>query len=118
MDIITSSFRIRNQLCLIASDRRLRYTAPGGKIAVSITQQAQGMCVAIDKPGTDIPAAQLARLFERFYRAETSRHTIEGDGTGLGLAITQAIIHAHRGSISASSEGGHTCFAIWLPQAA
>jgi len=56
-------------------------------------------------------------LFERFYRADPSRQQATGEGTGLGLAITQAIVHAHQGQVSASSEAGTTCFSIQVPQA-
>jgi two-component system OmpR family sensor kinase len=55
-------------------------------------------------------------VFERFARADTSRSHRHGS-TGLGLAIVSAVVRAHQGSITLSSEGGHTEFAVRLPAA-
>lgn len=95
----------------------LRYTPRGGVVAVTIAAEAAGVTLSVDNPGETIPPQQLARLFERFYRADPSRQHAAGEGTGLGLAITQAIVRAHRGRVAATSAGGRTCFTIWLPYA-
>lgn len=69
----------------------------------------------VENTGDTIPARHLVRLFERFYRADPSRQHASGEGTGLGLAITQAILRAHRGEVSAASEGGLTVFTLRFP---
>ena len=96
----------------------LRYTPAEGTVKVSLTE-SDGQChLAVENPGPTIPEQHLARLFERFYRADPSRQQATGEGTGLGLAITQAIVRAHQGEVSVSSKIERTCFAIHLPQAA
>jgi two-component system, OmpR family, heavy metal sensor histidine kinase CusS len=95
----------------------LRYTPAGGMITVTIAQEANQTVVSVENSGVTIAPQHLARLFERFYRADASRQHATGEGTGLGLAITQAIARAHRGQVSASSAAGHTCFSIQLPHA-
>ncbi len=93
----------------------LRYTPPGGCMEVHLAQQNAVALLTVENPGPDIPPEHLARLFERFYRADPSRNHIGGEGTGLGLAITQAIVLAHKGQISATSANGRTCFTLHLP---
>ena len=65
--------------------------------------------------GEGIPAAVLDRIFEPFF---TTRPTGEGRGTGLGLAICHAVVTAHGGTITATSEVGHgSTFRVELPAA-
>lgn len=95
----------------------LRYTPRAGTVVVCLSESDGLSTLTVENPGQTIPEHHLARLFERFYRADPSRQQANGEGTGLGLAITQAIVHAHQGRILASSEAGKTCFSIRLPQA-
>lgn len=93
----------------------LRYTPAEGTVKVSMIE-SDGQCrLTVENPGPTIPAQHLARLFERFYRADPSRQQATGEGTGLGLAITQAIVKAHQGQVSVFSEEGKTRFSIQLP---
>ena len=96
----------------------LRYTPRGQSIVVDIDGSTCRTLVAVENPGETIAPQHLSRLFERFYRADPTRQGAHGEGTGLGLAIAQAIVRAHQGEISVSSENGRTCFLISLPQAA
>lgn len=94
----------------------LRYTPACGTVEVSLSA-VDGHCqLTVENPGPAIPAQHLERLFERFYRADPSRQPSTGEGTGLGLAITQAIVRAHQGHITATSQAGRTCFTLRLPQ--
>ena len=93
----------------------LRYTPRQGRITVTIIAEEKAIILSVENPGETIAPQHLARLFERFYRADHSRQQSAGEGTGLGLAITQAIVVAHRGTISATSTEGRTCFSICLP---
>ena len=93
----------------------LRHTPEGGRVAVTILRQEGQLLLKVDNTGETIPAQHLARLFERFYRADPSRQHASGEGTGLGLAITQAILRAHRGEVYAASAGGQTTFTLRLP---
>ncbi len=94
----------------------IQYTAPGGLVQVQIESDAQHCTLQVRNPGT-VPEEHLARLFERFYRADPARSHGHGEGTGLGLAITRAIVQAHRGQIQAHCADGHTVFTVQLPSA-
>ncbi|QWU13240.1 two-component system, OmpR family, sensor histidine kinase VanS [Paenibacillus sophorae] len=65
--------------------------------------------------GYTIPPEKLGRIFEQFYRLDSSRSTQYG-GAGLGLAIAKQIVELHHGRISASSSDNQICFSIELPR--
>jgi two-component system heavy metal sensor histidine kinase CusS len=93
----------------------LRYTARGASVRVTLQTDGAACVLCVENPGEAISAQQLARLFERFYRADPSRQHVPGEGTGLGLSITQAIVQSHGGHLSATSHDGVTRFAMRLP---
>ncbi|WEV38897.1 HAMP domain-containing sensor histidine kinase [Lactobacillus sp. ESL0680] len=68
----------------------------------------------VENNGAKIPQASLKKIFERFYRVETSRNTQTG-GTGLGLSITKSIVDLHHGKIRCESNDNWTSFIIQLP---
>lgn len=70
--------------------------------------------IVFENKGIDIPKEKLDRIFEQFYRLDTSRATKTG-GTGLGLAIAKEIVELHKGSISASCTDGVIHFEVLLP---
>lgn len=77
-----------------------RYTDGGGKVRASVRREAGRAMVVIEDSAPGVPDDKRARLFERFYRVETSRSRASG-GSGLGLAICRHIVHAHGGEIHA-----------------
>ena len=94
----------------------LRHTPASGKITVEARQQDDMLLVMVTDTGEGIPEEALARVFERFYRADSSRQSSKG-GSGLGLAIVRAMIEAHGGTIWAerAPEGGaRLCFTLPL----
>lgn len=93
----------------------LRHTPAGGQVAVAIVRQEGQIVLTVENTGEMIPAQHLARLFERFYRADPSRQHASGEGTGLGLAITQAILRAHKGDVGVASHPGRTAFTLRFP---
>jgi signal transduction histidine kinase len=102
-------------------DNALRYTPPGGTIAVEVTesngngktQMLTGL--AVRDSGIGIPRESLGRIFERFYRVDPARSRAEG-GTGLGLSIVKHIVDSMDGAVTAESEpGSGTTVTIWLP---
>lgn len=96
-------------------ENALKYTERGG---VTVTARADGktLRVQIQDTGRGIAWDQLPHIFDRFYRADTSRST---EGAGLGLAIARNIARAHGGSIQARSiEGKGSTFRVVLPCAA
>lgn len=68
----------------------------------------------VENNGAKIPAQSLKKIFERFYRVETSRNTKTG-GTGLGLSIVKSVVDLHHGTIRCESNDKWTSFIILLP---
>lgn len=78
----------------------LRYTDPGGRLAVTVQRRNRHLLVDFQDTAPGVPEEAAAHLFERFYRVEASRSRAHG-GAGLGLAICRNIVEAHNGRISA-----------------
>lgn len=81
----------------------VKFTKPGGSITLGAEPVSGGVRCAVRDTGSGIPAESLTRIFERFYRVDSSR---TGSGTGLGLSISKHIIEAHGGKIWAESDEG------------
>jgi two-component system OmpR family sensor kinase len=79
-----------------------QHTPAGTAVDVSLRARRQSVLIAVRDHGPGIPADQLPRLFERFWRAEESRTRAKG-GSGLGLAIVEAVVAAHGGSVGVQS---------------
>lgn len=88
----------------------LKYTPDGEGIEISLTETANVITVVIQDTGIGMDEVELTRVFDRFYRADTSR-TGEVSGTGLGLSIVQEVVHLHGGEIVIESKKkiGTTC---------
>lgn len=97
-----------------------RYAESGSQILIQIEHRVHNdgieVQLSVTNSGEDIEAHHLRHLFDRFYRADSSRHNIDRNH-GLGLAIVKAIATMHRGTVFASSEGGATTFGLLLPMA-
>jgi two-component system heavy metal sensor histidine kinase CusS len=91
----------------------VRHTPEGGRIDVAIDSDGELRRIRVMNSGEAISPEHLERIFDRFYRADPSRHR-SGEGAGLGLAITRSIILAHGGTITAQSESAGVCFEICL----
>lgn len=90
----------------------------GTRARVALKQQADELIVTIDDDGPGIPAAELDRVFDPFYRLEASRSRETG-GTGLGLTVARSTIRAHGGDIRlANRDGGGLSVTVILPAAA
>jgi two-component system, OmpR family, heavy metal sensor histidine kinase CusS len=83
----------------------LAHTPPGGLIRLGANAENGSVRIAISDTGTGIPADALPRVFDRFFRADTSRGQASG-GTGLGLAIVQSIMTLHGGTVEIESQLG------------
>jgi len=103
------------QVLLILLDNALRHTPAGGTIAVRVQSRPKQMQIEVCDTGSGIPAADLPRVFERFYRADPARTGGTG-GTGLGLAIASMLVEAQHGQITLTSkEGEGTQVTLTLP---
>ena len=96
-------------------DNAVKYTFAGGIITVSLFREDSGEIVlSVSDTGIGIAEADLAHIFERFYRCDQSRAKT---GSGLGLCLVQAIVKLHRGDISVrSSPDKGTAFVVRLPR--
>ncbi len=83
----------------------VKYSNHGGKIHIQAQKTEQFFQLRICDTGIGISPDDLPHIFERFYRADKSRNRSTG-GSGIGLAVTKAIIEAHHGQISVTSEFG------------
>ncbi len=93
----------------------IKYTPDGGEVKILLLPHEKDVEVKIIDNGIGIPAEDVSRVFERFYRVDKGRSRQQG-GTGLGLSIAQDIVHAHDGEIVASSKLGEGSeFTIRLP---
>jgi len=104
------------QVLLNVLDNSVRYTLPGGTIAVTATARTEGVWIEVRDSGVGIPSEHLPRIFERFYRVDAARSRELG-GTGLGLAIVKHLVEAHGGRVEAQSAlGAGTTIRILLPE--
>jgi two-component system OmpR family sensor kinase len=93
------------------------HTPAGTAIAVSITESSDGVRITVSDSGPGLSEEDQKRIFERFYRADSSRVRIDGEGSGLGLSIVDAVMKAHGGSVSVTSElGKGATFTLFFPQ--
>ncbi|AEH49732.1 cell wall metabolism sensor histidine kinase WalK [Parageobacillus thermoglucosidasius] len=81
----------------------IKYSPQGGKITFRVRELADEIIVSVSDEGVGIPKADLAKVFERFYRVDKARSRKLG-GTGLGLAIAKEVVIAHGGTIWAESK--------------
>ena len=91
----------------------IRYTPPGGRIAVRAERRASDMLVSISNTG-GIPDGDLQHVFERFYRVEKSRDRGRG-GAGIGLAIVRQLVETAGGRVGVESRDELTTFWFSLP---
>lgn len=96
-------------------DNAIKYTHPGGRIAVGARLQEDSVEVFVRDTGIGIPAEDLPRLFERFYRVDKARSREMG-GTGLGLSIVKHLVAAQSGATRVESRVGEgSTFFFTLP---
>jgi len=84
-------------------DNALRHSASQGEVVVTLEPVSRGVEVRVIDTGPGIPAEELPRLFDRFYRIPTTEPE-QSPGAGLGLAITRRIIDLHDSTIAVQSK--------------
>jgi two-component system phosphate regulon sensor histidine kinase PhoR len=99
-------------------ENAMNYSPPGATIEVASRRLIDMIEITVADRGPGVPEADLARIFERFYRVDRSR-TRDPGGTGLGLSIVRHLIELHAGRVSAANrEGGGAIFTVTLPDRA
>jgi len=103
---VTGSPDKLRQLITLLLDNAVKYSPDGGMISLSLEPTKKSVRLSLLNT-TRQPVSQndLPHLFDRFYRADTSRNSETG-GHGIGLSIAKAIVDAHGGTITASTKGG------------
>ncbi len=108
-----------DQLMLATSnllDNAVRYTAPGGRIDLKLSEDERAVKFSVSDTGIGIPSKDIPRIFERFYVVDRARSR-ESGGTGLGLSIVKHVIEKHGGKVKVKSVLGEGSeFTVVLPK--
>lgn len=103
------------KLFSIIMDNAIKHTSNNGEIHINLYSEKNTLRLSIKNTGLGIPSEHLEKIFERFYRVDTSRVRDTG-GYGLGLSIAKSIVEQHKGKIYAQSTlNKDTTFFIELP---
>ena len=100
-------------------ENAVRYTPAGSPIEMSAQREGEQVKISVADRGPGIPASDLERVFDKFYRVQKGQHPVGYPmGTGLGLAVCKGLIEAHGGHIWAElREGGGLIVYVTLPTA-
>jgi signal transduction histidine kinase len=110
--VVRGSADYLKQIFLILLDKAFKYTPAPGNVRFAAELRQGSVAVRVSDTGTGIPAADLPRIFDRFYRAGNAR----GRGLGLGLAIARRLVEQHGGRIEVESAVGRASrFTVMLP---
>ena len=115
---VTGSPQFLRQLVLNLFDNAIKYNRQAGTIRCELTNVSGMAIFRIANTGEDIPPADRERIFNRFFRVESSRarSDVSGGGQGLGLSIAREIVRAHGGTLTLdSSEPGWIVFQFTIP---
>lgn len=101
-----------NQLISTLVDNAIKYSNDEGTIKISLSAAKKGIKLEVYNTADEIDRENLDKLFDRFYRSDSSRSRETG-GYGIGLSIAKSIVQAHHGKISVKSDDGKSiCFTI------
>lgn len=96
-------------------DNAVKYSSPGSTVEVRAASDGTTVAIEVEDHGLGIPARDIERIFERFYRVDRARSRDTG-GTGLGLAIVRHVVANHEGEVTVSSiEGQGSTFTVHVP---
>lgn len=102
------------RLMTILLDNGVKYCDPSGTVVLRLRQKGRQVVLQVANPCRDMDTAQVPHLFDRFYRADSSRSRQSG-GYGIGLSIARAVTEGHKGRIGAAYEAGNLVFTVVLP---
>jgi two-component system, OmpR family, sensor histidine kinase SenX3 len=96
-------------------DNAVKYSSPGSTVEVRAASDGTAVAIEVEDHGLGIPARDIERIFERFYRVDRARSRDTG-GTGLGLAIVRHVVANHEGEVTVRSiEGQGSTFTVHVP---
>ena len=100
------------QLASVLTENAVKYSDEGGKILVTLKPEGKGIRLSVKNPCA-VPPKHPEKLFDRFYREDTSHARQDGEkkgGYGIGLSVAAAIVEAHKGRISCHAKNGYISF--------
>ncbi len=115
LPMLRLDFVLFEQVLFNLLDNAAKYSPAGSTISIEATQSGGDVIIAVADEGIGIPAEDLERIFDKFYRVKASDR--QRAGTGLGLAICRGFIEAHGGTITAANRAGGVgaVFTVRLP---
>ncbi|MFD9880604.1 sensor histidine kinase [Streptomyces alboflavus] len=111
--VLADPARVHQVLANLLGNART-HTPPGTTVTARVRHEGPRVRVDVADDGPGIPPDLLPHVFERFARGDSSRSRAHGS-TGLGLAIVRAVVAAHDGDVTVTSEPGRTVFTVHLP---
>ncbi len=103
------------QIIFNLTENGIKYNVPGGSVTIALRRDKASAVLTVTDTGIGIPEADIANIFDRFYRVDKARSRSSG-GSGLGLAIVHDAVEANDGQISVSRpEAGGSCFTVTFP---
>ena len=116
LHVLADAGKLQQALLNVLSNA-YKYSPQGGAVTLELCAETGGtdrLCISVTDRGIGMTEAQLGRVFERFYRADSSG---KFPGTGLGMSIAKEIIELHHGAIAISSSPAQgTCVSLYLPR--
>jgi two-component system sensor histidine kinase CiaH len=117
LPILGDEYSLR-ELFVILLDNAIKYSPEKTTVSVASRPQGKRIVISVQDHGYGMKASDIPHVFERFYRADTSRTRQNIEGYGLGLSIAKQIANVHHGSIEIQSTPGQgSTFAVKLPSA-
>ncbi|MCL2487865.1 MAG: HAMP domain-containing histidine kinase [Oscillospiraceae bacterium] len=112
---ITADYDLIGQVVYNLLDNAVKFTNHGGEIRIGLENRDNRVYFRVRNTGAGIPAREMPRIFDRFYKSDKSRG-LDKNGVGLGLYIVRTVINLHEGEIAVFSAEGEFCeFEFWLP---
>lgn len=93
-------------------DNAVKYTPNGGLVMLTLEAYETYCCVSISDTGCGIPAEEIPKVFQRFYRGKNTQNI---DGAGLGLSLSRKIVQEQGGWIKVTSDRAGSQFSVFLP---
>jgi len=112
--VVADATLFRRAVSNLASNA-LEHAEAASTIELAVSTQRGYAVVEVTNRGVAIPPEQVERIFERFYRIDSSRHGAARNA-GLGLAIVKSIMELHRGKVEVASRDGRTTFTLYFPR--
>ena len=111
---LTGDRTLLAQLCSILADNAVKYCPEGGEIGITLCSENRRICLRVSNTVTEVP--DLDRIFDRFYRADSSRNQKSG-GFGIGLSAARTIARLHRAELTAGHDpaSGLLSFSVRFP---